>query len=177
MTEEVKVVAGGQEPVKTPDAGVETNVPPAPTVLSTEDYEAALKTQDAIIERIDKEKDNYRRGILKAKGKLPDDPNEESPEDTMRRIAREELLNTQSAQAQASKEELVKKMAKENSELKLALKNRTNITVPSGGSAGSEVEPKNESKVLSDVQRRDLAVRFPNWTEKDYKEFEANLQK
>lgn len=171
MTEEVKA---GETPVEKTD-GV-TVVPAPEPIVSTVDYEAELAAKDAIIAKISEERSNYKRGMLKAKGKLKDDfesSDEETEEERIARLVDERISLTREAQALADREALIKKMAKENAELRTAVKNRSNMT-PAGGSAGPESEKKNDN-ILSEDQLRDIKTRFPHWTDKEIAEFKKNL--
>lgn len=167
----------GVEPVEKPQ-GVETKEAPAPEPQKTQaelDLEAELASKDAEIERIREERENYKRGMLKAKGKLPEEDVEETVEETIRRITREELLNSQQAKAQAEKDALIQKALRENKELKLALKNRSNLT-PSGGSAGPEKEVIKDNTFSTD-QIKDIKAKFPHWTDKEIEQFKQNLNR
>jgi hypothetical protein len=160
----------GQEPVKKPE-GVETTVVHAP---EPDDYEAKLRAKDEEIAKISQEKENYKRAALKAKGKLPEE--EEDLDEKMRRIAQETYLATQEAKALAEKDEMIRKMARDLSEAKLALKNRTQLT-PTGGTAGPENEPEKKDNILSEAQLKELKAKFPHWTDKDIEAYKANLNK
>ncbi len=144
MTEEIKVVE-----TKTENATTQQEVDLAKEL---EDTRAALakKTQDA---------ENYKRGMLKAKGKLPadesmDDDSGETMEDKIRRIAREEQANSEVAQLQAKEKAQVDAILKRNKELTTALQNRGQIT---NTSAGGSNEDKPEVKTDSYFSKEQIA--------------------
>lgn len=132
----------GAEPVEKPQ-GVETPVAEAPK-LQEPNYEELLAEKEAELQKAQEERDNYRRGMLKAKGKVQEETfsEEESDEDKMRRIAREEALSIREQMIQREKDDLIKKALKENSELKIALKNKAQLTPASGASADSSPDVK-----------------------------------
>ena len=173
MTEQI---AGVQEPVKTPEDGTKEIAPIVPAVKPDVDYQTELAKRDAEIKRITEVSNNYKRGLLKAKGKVEDeteeDEYEESSEERTRRIIREELANTDLAKALAEKEALVSQMANELSEAKLAIKNRSGMT-PSSGAAGAE-ETAQKDNVLSEQQIQNLKAR--GFDDKMIEQFKKNLQ-
>lgn len=114
-----------------PQPGVDS-VPVAPQVPTNAEVELSAE-----LEAVRKEKDNYKRGLLKAKGKLDDDqPNLD--ELVSQKVA--EALNA-SKEAELDKKEqvLVEKVLKENQEMKRALQNREQISsAPQGtGNTGT----------------------------------------
>src|SRR4051812_42279909 len=74
----------------------------------------------AILER----ESNYKQAYLKEFEKNRTVPENESDEDRIRRITREELAEREVNAIDEQKEALLKKLAKENSELKLAQLNK-----------------------------------------------------
>ena len=130
----------GVQPVEK-EPGVENETIKAPISSTELDYLAALAEADKKLENITQERDNYKRGLLKAKGKVQDEY-EEEPTDDVRSIVREEILKTQTAQIQMERENLIKKMAKENAEMKVALRNKSQLTNSSAGSGEQDSTPK-----------------------------------
>lgn len=141
------------------------------------DYEAELKKKDDEIIKIREEKENYRRGLLKAKGKIPDeDDNSSNDEDIDARIDRkveEKLLATKEAQALADKDALVASLAKKNKELSLALKNRGQISSNSGNGSNEEQPEPRKDNLLSNDQIS--ALKAKGWTDKKIEDFKNNL--
>jgi hypothetical protein len=133
----------GQEPVKKPDEEVKTPVASEATGV---DYEAELAKTNAELARVRLERENYRLGMLKAKGKLPDDGSNGDDVSDMdalidQKIA-ERLASSTEARIQMEQTALIAKIAKENKELKVALQNKSQVaTAPAGGSGeGSSVK-------------------------------------
>lgn len=148
-----------------------------PTNQTEVDYEAENAKLDDELKKTREERDNYRRGLLKAKGKLPDEETDTPPEnwrEEARQIAREEYLATKEADIQKQKDALTAKQAKELKELRLALKNRTQITTASAqGSNEDKPEVKVES-VLSKDQISSLKSR--GWSDAKIESYKANLK-
>jgi hypothetical protein len=141
--------------VITQEASTEAGKEAEKETVALEDYEAVV----VALTQAESDRDNYRKGLLKAKGKLPDEQSDEGDDDKMRRIVAEELAKTQVFQLQAKKDEIVKKALKENKELKVALKNRTQIANNAGGASQAEAEVKVESlpkDLLEYAKKRNL---------------------
>ncbi len=136
--------------------GVETNVENAPVQQEVVDYEAILAQKDAELAKVRDEKENYRKGLLKAKGKLPGDyqADTDEPEDAesmTRRIVNETLLTSKEAQLQSDKDQALRAVLKRNKELETALKNRSQITSTSGeGSNQEKPEGKRDNYFSND---------------------------
>jgi len=151
----------------------------APTATQI-DFEAVLAEKDAELAQIGKEKENYRKAYLKKAGALStdketDNPESETTEDKMRRIAREELLSTREAQIQAEKDEIHKKSLKRIKELEVALKNRGQITSPSGQGSNQD---KPESQVDDYLSNEQLtALKAKGWDDKKIETFKQNAKK
>lgn len=143
------------------------------------DYLAELKARDEKIAKLQSERDNYRVGMLKYK-KQKNAETEERPEVTdeerFRQIAREELMNSELARASAEKEELVKKMAKELSEAKVAMANKSQIShMPGGASqpqdtftvekltAEQKTELENQAKAIGVDPKKHIEGFLRNW--------------
>lgn len=131
------------EDIKPADITASPNNAPADggknTAIETPDYLADLKAKDERIAKLQQERDNYKSGMLKYK-KQSDKPEEPTDEDRFRQIAREEMLNSQLGQAYAEKDALAQKMAKELSEAKVALANKSQISnIPGGSSQPNDV--------------------------------------
>lgn len=149
MSEEKKAVETTTETAAAQSQGVETKVSTAP---ETPDYSALLAIKDAELAKVREEKDNYRKGLLAAKGKLPEETDPYAytetkvlDEDLMRKIAREEYLNTKESQLQSERETALQAVVKQNEELRLALKNRSQVASTTGGSNQERPEVKTDS--------------------------------
>ena len=115
------------------------------------DYEAILKAKDDELAQTRTERENYRKGMLKAKGKLPDEDdnssNEEDIDAKIERKVQEKLLSTREAQLQADKDKVISDMAKKLKETTLALKNRGQIST-SSGQGSNEDRPEGKKRRL-----------------------------
>jgi len=135
------------------------------TPTTTEvDYEAILAEKDAELAKIKVEKENYRKGMLIAKGKLPeenylDNDSTETQEDMVRRVTREELLATKEAQLLAEKEAAIKAQSKRIKELEVALKNRGQISISSGTGSNQEKPEGKKDNYFSNEQINALKAR------------------
>lgn len=142
---------------------------------STE-LEKKLAEKDAEIARLSLDKENYRKGMLKAKGKLKDDgtPEEEDIEEKIARLVDERLLDTQFSKATAEKDQLIKDALARNKELELAIGNRSQIvTTDSGSSSDSKFAIKDNT--LSDAKL--AALKAKGWDDKKIAAYKANLLK
>ncbi len=166
---------------KTVETKVETAVvqPEAKTVNEAEVEETELEKTRAELAKVKTDRDNYRKGLLKAKGKLPeeeeaDDTPPENWREEARKIAREEYLSTQEAQLQAKEEAQVKAILKRNKELTIALKNRGQIT--SNTASGSN-EEKPEVKVDSYFSPEQIAsLKAKGWSDAKIEAAKKNMK-
>lgn len=163
---------------------VKTDVQPAAAVEKTEtsqteevDYEAMLNEKDVELAKLREEKENYRKGLLKAKGKLPEDDDKSSndEDDKFRRIVREEMLTSREAQIQSEKDALIIASAKKVKELTLALKNRQQITNTSAPGSNQEKGEVKTDNFFSSEQINSLKAK--GWSDKKIEEFKKNLAK
>lgn len=132
---------------------------------------AALEAEkNAILER----EANYKVAYLKEKKKNDDfAPIEETDEERIRRITREELSKDRITAIDEEKEALLRKTLKENKELKLAIQNKA----PSS-STGSGSHTENPEVVSTIVTPEQLAAfKARGWTEKDIERYKKNLLK
>lgn len=131
---------------------------------------AELETEKAaILEREANYKVAYLKEVEKNKNLNTAD---ESEEDRIRRITREEMAQSQIAKIDAEKEDLLKKTLKENKELKLAIQNK-----PAGASASGS---SNENQVVTStvISPEQLAAfKARGWTDKDIERYKKNLQR
>ena len=163
------------EETKAVEANVEAAAPQQEV-----DYEAVLAQKDAELAKVQSEKENYRKGMLKAKGKIPDEDSSdndssETTEQMIRRIAREETLSTREAQLQAEKDQALKAVLKRNKELEVALKNRAQVTSTSGqGSNQDKPEGKNDN-YFSNEQIN--ALKAKGYDDKKIETLKANMKR
>ena len=140
MEEEKKAVE--PQEAAAASAGVETKDSPAPE--STEpDPVAELEAARKELAKVREERENYKKGMLLAKGKLKhQEPEEdEEPEGTdiaslVQKEVDKRFAETQEAKAAAAYEALTRKQAEELRELKLSLKSK-NASSSIAGGAGS----------------------------------------
>lgn len=136
--------------------------------------EAQLIEKDALILKLSSERDNYRKGMLKAKGKAGDEDTEETVEDKVSRLVKEQLLETEFSKVTAEKDDLIKKTIARNKELEVALKNRTQIS-SSGAGSGSEQKLTVKDNVLSDDKLKQLKAM--GWNDAKIEAYKKNLMK
>ncbi len=157
----------------------ETAVSPKTEVstVSTEiDAEARIAQLEADNKKIAEERDNYRIGMLKAKGKITDpefNEDDETPEEKTRRLIREEIANSKIAQNNAERDTILAKALKENKELKLAQLNKTNIS-PAAVGTSNESTPVTSTSITPEQM---AYFKSRNFTDKDIERYKKNLQK
>lgn len=113
------------------------------------------------------DRENYRKGLLKAKGKLtPEELAEE--DDRIRSIAREEFLKTKEGDIQQKLKDANERLIKENRELKTANKAKAGTQAQAaGGSQSTEVITNSP---LSEEFRAGLVAK--GWTPEMIKQLE-----
>ncbi len=174
MNEEKTAVENQPE---TAASQAETVVTPTTTEV---DYEALLAEKDLELSKIQTEKENYRKGLLKAKGKLPesyqpDTDETETQETLIRRIVQEENLHTKEARLQAEKDQALRAVLKRNKELETALKNRGQIASPSGDGSNQEKPEGRKDSYFSNEQLS--ALRAKGYDDKKIELLKANMSK
>lgn len=137
--------------------------------------EQLLSEANARIAQLATERDNYKKGMLKAKGKISDDEDDEDAPD-MREIARQEALavlaDTDYVKATTERDTIITKIAKENAELRLAIQNKPGTGT--GGGSNQDTQ-KVKDNVLSEDQERDLRAR--GWDDKKIEHFKSLASK
>lgn len=164
---------------KVETAVVQPETATAPIVAEV-DYEAVLAKKDAELAEVRQERENYRKGMLKAKGKLPeeealDTSTPEGMEALVDRKVQEKFLSTKEAQIIADKDNALKAVLKRNKELEVALKNRGQIGTTSG--VGSNQE-KTEGKVDSYFSNEQIAaLKAKGYDDKKIEALKVNMSK
>jgi hypothetical protein len=132
---------------------------------------ALEKEKNEILER----EANYKMAYLKEKKKNESAGNDEdeTEEERVRRIVREEQARDRVAVIDAEKEALLKKTLAENKELKLAIQNKPSAS--STGSGGSTEQPLVVSTIITPEQL--TAFKARGWTDKDIERYKKNLMK
>jgi hypothetical protein len=133
------------------EAKVEVAVP-----VVVEEKDALTLAQEHIA-KVEAERDNYKNVALKRLGKLPGDAafldKDGKSELTVEEQVRLALLDKEVQDALRLKDEAAVKLAKENSELKLALKNQPKPAL-GGGGGGTDLEVKDNT--FSEAQLNEL---------------------
>lgn len=146
------------------------------TTTQPVDYQAELARVNAELAKTNEDKENYRKGMLKAKGKLPDSGNSDDDELSLdEKIAiavKGQILDTNEAKLKQEKDELLGKVLKENSEMRVALQNRSQV---SSGAQGASNETKIEpsGQFFSEAQIADLKKR--GWNDAKIEAFKKNV--
>lgn len=142
--------------------------------------EAKEAEKDEVIKKLREERDNYRNVALKRLGKLPADSEflGEAGKEIDGLIAdkvKEALIDKELEAKEREKDDNLKKLARENAELKLALKNRPGTSIGAGGGESRDVK----DNVFSEAQLkalRDKAIRLKADPEKFIEAAKNNLQ-
>ena len=139
-----------------------------------DEAEATIKALEAEKNAILEREANYKLAYLKEKKKNDDLNNpDETDDERVRRITREELANARLGEIDKEKEALLQKTLKENKELRLANQNKPANS--STGAGGSTEQPIVVSTVVTPEQI--AAFKARGWTEKDIERYKKNLQK
>lgn len=122
--------------------------------------EDAIAAKDEEIAKLKEDRDNYKNVALKRLGKLPGDAEflegvDEKSGLTVEEQVKKTLLDREIARKESDKDNEAKRLARENAELKLALKNRPGGSM--GGDSGSSSEVKDN--VFSAAQIEELKAR------------------
>lgn len=142
------------------------------STTTQEDAESRIAVLEAEKAKAIEEAANYKIGMLKAKGKLKEDFDDESEDERIARIVSEKLSETKIAQIDLEKETLLKKLAKENKELKLAISNKT----PVATSIGSHSESKSVTDT-SVTPEQLAAFKARGWSDKEIENYKKNLRR
>lgn len=154
---------------------IETNVETIAPQEAANDAEARIEALEADKAAILERESNYKLAYLKEKKKNenPEPLADETDEERIRRITREELANNQIHAIDLEKEALLKKALKENKELKLAIQNKVPDKPTSGGA--STEQPVVVSTTVTSEQI--AAFKARGWTDKDIERYKKNLAK
>jgi hypothetical protein len=109
-------------------------------VEATVEVDTKVAEVEEKLAKMTEERDNYKKGLLQAKGKLPSEELDVSELSVAEQVELA-LKNRDIEQSLQAKEVEVQRILRENSELKLALKNRPEGSI-GGGSDGASVEVK-----------------------------------
>lgn len=149
-----------------PQPGLQIEEAPKPTGVeitpaSAPDYVAELKAKDDRIAKLQSERDNYRSMGLKYKKAAGQDGDVAIDEEKIRQIAQQaaqdEILGSELAWANAEKDEFIRKMAKENTELRATVANKAQISNMPGGA--SQPNDKVTVEKLASDQKAELEAK------------------
>lgn len=163
MAEDNKAVNEGQS------AATDNQVVPP---VTNEDYEARIAELEAEKADLIVSESNYKLGMLKAKGKIKENLEDETEEERIERIVNAKMTSKKIEVIDNEKEALLKKLAKENKELKLAQLNKT--TPPASIGTHNESIQVKDTTITSDQM---AAFKAKGWTDKDIERYKKNLLK
>ena len=150
----------------------ETTTEVAPTIAPEEDLEAKYAAIEEEKAKLAEQRENYRKAEAKYKEKLEAIPENDSDEEKLRRIAREELANSQVLDLAREQDEIIRKALKENKELKLAQLNKTG-TPPATLGAHSETVAVKDTLITPEQLE---AFKAKGWSDKDIERYKTNLR-
>lgn len=159
-----------------PKAG-EAQAQAAPVAVESGiDFEQAYNSLSEEYKQLETEKENYRKGMLKAKGKIKNEDDSAASEDIESIIDRkvaEKVISQRELDLKARENALIKQAFAKNKELSLALKNRSQ----QGSSMGvhSEGTVTTNDRMLSPDQISSLKAK--GWDDKKIELFKKNLNK
>lgn len=145
--------------------GVENNDSPAPE--DQIDYQKEFEESLATISKLESDNENYKKGILKAKGKLPEDEVPENPESV--KIAEQLMEANQKLMAETER------MIKVNKELTVALKNKAQVPATPMGN-GSDPDPKKPADTLVTPEQVAL-LKARGWSDAKIETYKQNYAK
>ena len=139
MTEEEKKAVEAEEAKKVADAAA------AAKLDEKDEADVALELFDAL-QKSQAERDNYREGLLKAKGKKPED---ETDEEKIERIVNEKIASSQVGSLLKEFQGKLAKVVNENKELRVA--NRSKSAMESKGAGGGQDKQEGDQNPLSTI--------------------------
>lgn len=167
--------------VETKDEAAVTSQETVDTQTSTQvDYATILAEKDAELTKVRQEKENYKKGLLKAKGKIPEDyqsdtDETETQEAMTRRIVQETMLSTREAQLQIEKDQTISALLKRNKEVETALKNRGQVTSSSGEGSNQDKPEGRKDNYFSNDQI--TALKAKGYDDKKIELLKKNMTK
>lgn len=156
--------------------GVENtqSAPPAQEVekasvsASTDDLESRLKSINEELDKVKRDRDNYRTAALYAKGKREaDDLDLTDPvqlESYINKTVEDRLLASKEAQAEQKRASAIDELIRKNKEMALALQNKSSISMGAGGGSGTQekMPATSPDTYWSEEQVRELKSRGMN---------------
>lgn len=160
------------KPAVNTDPAAAPDKPVTPAVdNNVEDLEEKIATLEAEKAKAIEEASNWKVAALKFKGK--ENPEDESEEDRVARIVAQQLSEKRVAAIDAEKDTLLKQLAKENRELKLAQLNKPN-TPPAADGTHNEGQKPQDTEITAEQL---AAFRARGWTDSDIDRYRKNLKK
>jgi hypothetical protein len=150
------------------EKAVEQKVEEAATQQEKDMADILLETQEELAKTRD-ERNNYKTGLLKAKGKLSDE-DLQAEEDRIRAIAREEYLKTKEGDLAKKQDELIKQLAHENKELRTANRSKAGVTPVVPGAESKDATPPQNSPLSAELITKLKTEK--GWTDAMVKELE-----
>ena len=154
MTEEEKAVEAEKARVVAEAAAAEAKI-------DEEDVADVLVKTYADLEKARIERDNYRDGLLKAKGKKADD---ETDDERIERIVNEKIASSQVGTLLKDFQDKLSVVVKQNKELKVANRSKSSVQSNSGAGGGSEERRETPNNPLSQIPA-ELQARLANVSE------------
>lgn len=152
---------------------VDQTVKKDPAAEQGEDVGVLLDAMAKELDRVTSDRDNYRDGLLKAKAKAKSDGTDLDMDEVVSIKVSEARLNDKISELKKSQEETIKRLARENSEAKLALKNRIAAGAASGAGS-SQAEEVVQKDYFSPAQLEELKKKYPKM---DLERLKKNMQK
>lgn len=149
MTDQIPPEGTGLPNPTAPAQGVK------PTASEQPDYLTMLKEKDEKIAKLQGDVGNYRKGMLKYKKESEANPDDKSFEDErIRQIVQEQIASSELARESSEKDSIIQKMARENSELRTTVINKSQVLSMPGGSSQPQDDVKPQS--LTEEQKAEL---------------------
>ncbi len=145
-----------------------------PSIATEEKVVVSPEDAEARFQKLEEEKENYRKAYLKESEKNRK-PAEELDEDgKMEEVARRVLAESRLAEIAREQDSIIQKALKENKELKLAQLNKTTTTPPAAQGTHSEGQPVTDTSVTPEQL---AAFKAKGWNDKDIERYKRNLAK
>ncbi len=140
------------------------------------DLAEALNSALERAEKAEKDRDNYRDGMLSAKGKKQTATEDETDDERVARLVLEKLAENERTNSDSDVKKLVPQLIRRNKELELAMQTKNAAgTTTAGGGGNTDTTPKPTDNMLSEAQMQGLKAR--GWDDKKIARFKQNLAK
>jgi hypothetical protein len=139
------------------------------------DFADALEKALERAEKAEKDRDNYRTGMLAAKGKNQAGAEGETDDERIARLVLEKLAEDQRTNSDSEIKKLVPQILRRNKELETAMQAKQAAGTTAAGGGSTDTTPKPSDNMLSDAQMTALKAR--GWDDKKISRFKENLAK